>query len=526
MDRGQFTIELQHVATASRTVIVGPTEKEVGRPKFSPDGNYLFYRSAEERGAPGVIYRVPIFGGAPRMIANQIQSDVSVSPDGEWLAFVRFHPDVYGQQLMICRSSDGSELRVVTSRTGNESFAAWGYSPAWSPDGKSLFVGPMAPLLPEHSDTVSRRFGLVNVADGTFEAVKTPNWNALIQAEWMPDRKTFLILAKEAATDPFQIWKMEHPSGTVTRITNDPHDYRYFSISVEGRSILATQEKTYFNLWSIPIEDPQRPNQLTFSSELRHGQHGMAWTPNDKSLVYILNDNHTNSNLWKLDTETLETQQLTFDSNTINRYPNVTPDGKVIFTSSRENGTHIWSIDLDGGHLRRVTNGDSEGFSSVTSDGRWLIFASPAWDPEALWKQSLVTGDPAEMLLTAVGGSNAPSRDGKQIIVSYKTKAGNGALLYRYGLMPLESTGDPENIGFNPYYGAIAWRPDESGFYYIKDQGVNLGNIWSYDVLTKAHKQITDYHDRMFSLSLSSDGKTLATARGQTISNVFRISGF
>lgn len=112
------------------------------------------------------------------------------------------------------------------------------------------------------------------------------------------------------------------------------------------------------------------------------------------------------------------------------------------------------------------------------------------------------------------------------MIVSYKTVDKDGKLVYRYGLLLLEPTKDPQDIGFNPHFGAIAWKPDKSGFYYIKDLGMNLNNIWSYDIRTKEHQQITDFDKRMFSLSLSPDGKTLATARGETVSNVFKISGF
>jgi hypothetical protein len=72
----------------------------------------------------------------------------------------------------------------------------------------------------------------------------------------------------------------------------------------------------------------------------------------------------------------------------------------------------------------------------------------------------------------------------------------------------------------------MAWRPDSGGFYYIADQGINLNSIWFYDLKTRAHRQITDLNDRMSGLSLSPDGNVLATARGETISNVFKISGF
>ena len=91
--------------------------------------------------------------------------------------------------------------------------------------------------------------------------------------------------------------------------------------------------------------------------------------------------------------------------------------------------------------------------------------------------------------------------------------------------MPFAPTETPQDIGFNPYFGAMAWKNDNSGFYYVKDLGLNLNNIWYYDLKTKSHRQVTDFDDRMCSLSLSPDQSTLATARGRTVSNIFKISG-
>ncbi len=525
-DRENFTVELQNVASGSRTVVLGPTDQEIGRPRFSSDGNYLFYRGVSTRGDPGTVYRIPIFGGTPRAIAAGLLSDPSVSPDGEWLAFIRNSAVVSGQELVICRSTDGSEERVVATRVGNRSFRIWNFSPSWSPDGKKVFVGLSARPTVDEPDARSEGFGLMNIEDGTFERVNTPQWEGFAQAEWMPDGRTIVFLAKENSIDPYQVWMVDYPAGTGSRVTNDAHDYRFFSVPAGGGFILATQERTSLNLWSIPVADPGKAKQLTFSSEIQHGQRGIAWTPDGQHIVYTVNESPSDTNLWKLNIETLEKKQLTFDSRTMNWFPNVTPGGSILFTSSRGKGTHVWTMDQDGGSLSQITHGISEGFSNATSDGEWLVYASPAWDPESLWKKSLTDSTEPIKLVSGAGGSNSPSPDGRQIVVSYKVKSDNGNLVYRYGLMPFAHGEQPEDLGFNPYLGAIAWTSDRPGFYYLRDLGMNLSNIWYYDLGDRSHSQVTDFDDQMFSLSLSPDGSTLATARGETVSNAFRIGGF
>lgn len=177
----------------------------------------------------------------------------------------------------------------------------------------------------------------MNVADGSFEPVKTPKWNNYIQSEWMPDGKSILFLAREKANSPFQIWQVEYSTGKARRITNDAHDYRYLSIAPDASFLLTTQEKEFYNLWLFSMPDPSDGKQLTFSSEFKYGTDGISWTLDGKELIYTLIENVTDTNLWAINVETLEKRQITFDESQLNWYPRVTPDSNsVIFLSNRK----------------------------------------------------------------------------------------------------------------------------------------------------------------------------------------------
>lgn len=526
IDKGAHSIELQNFATGSRTVVVEPGELEISRPKFSADGNYLLFRQEEAPGKPGIIYQVPILGGTPRQVATRVSSDFSVSPDGQWLAFFRNISESEGQTLIVCRTSDGGGERVLASRTGNESFAIWGQSPSWSPDGKHVLARLIAEPTLDNPSVESDVLGLVSTDDGSFHPVMMPKWNNFIQAEWTPDGKSILFLAQERPNNPFQIWQVSFPSGDGRRITNDLHDYHYLSVATDGEFILSTLERNFSNLWTIPINDPSRPTQLTFSSELRHGDRGISWTPDGNGLVFTLLENFVDGNIWTINIQTQEKRQLTYDHGAVNWYPTVTPDNKsVIFSSNRVGGTHVWQMDINGKNLRRITDGPGESFSNISADGKWLIYASPAWVPETLWKRPIDVQEAPSKFSVRAAGSNSVSPDGKHLVISYKDEDESGKLVYRYGLMPFERDEAPADLGFHPHFGAIAWKPDSSGFFYIKQLGKNLTSIWLYDLRAKTHRQVADFNDRMRSLSLSPDGNTLATARGETISNIFRITG-
>jgi eukaryotic-like serine/threonine-protein kinase len=522
-DRNKCSIHLQNIATGSKTVVVEPDAREIGRPKFSPDGNYIYFRRNVKIGGPANAYRVPIFGGSPRVIAEDVTGDIGLSPDGRQLAFVRLHPKSNGQQLIVSRT-DGSGERVVATRTGGESFAIWEYAPAWSPDGENMLIAVIKE--PTGRDAGGMKFVVVRVSDGRSEPLKMPVWDAFLQAEWMPGGESIMFVARERSNEPFQIWQVSYPDGTARRITNDAHDYRYLSVSRDAGFLLATQEKTFYDLWLVPVANPSEGRQLTDTSEAKYGHAGISWTPDGKEIVHTLIENVFAGNLWAIDTKTLKKRQITFDQGRMNLYPNVLPDGRsVVFASNRKNGWHIWRVGLDGSNLRQITNGAGENYPSVTADGRWLIYASPGEQPTALWKKSLVSNEPP-VRLTASMGSNAVSPDLANVVVSYLSENAAGRRVSKYGLIPFAPTEQPQPLDFNPFHGSIAWKKDGSGFYWI-DDGRDLNNIRFYSLTEKTNRPVTDFRDmKMLRLGLSPDGKVLATARGATVSNIFRIENF
>jgi Tol biopolymer transport system component len=187
---------------------------------------------------------------------------------------------------------------------------------------------------------------------------------------------------------------------------------------------------------------------------------------------------------------------------------------------------HIWQMNLDGSNLRQITDGVGENWSNITADGKWLIYVSPAGNPEALWKKSLTGDENPVKLLTGGAGSNSISPNNKHFIVSYKTTGENGKLEYKFGLMPFEPTDAPQDIGFNPEIDFNNWKADSSGFYWI-DRGVDVNNIWFYSIADKSKKQITNFNEmKILKCALSPDGNTLAVSRGATVSNIFKISEF
>jgi Tol biopolymer transport system component len=96
---------------------------------ISPDGREITFDVL------GDVYRMPATGGdaQPVLTGDAWERDAVLSPDGQWLAFIS---DRSGTTNLWVSRKDGSEARQIS---GDDSLVLY-TSPAWSPDGSSIFV--------------------------------------------------------------------------------------------------------------------------------------------------------------------------------------------------------------------------------------------------------------------------------------------------------------------------------------------------------------------------------------------------
>ena len=96
---------------------------------LSPDGRRIAFDLL------GDLYTMPAGGGAATRISGGLPFDVAptYSPDGQWIAYVS---DRSGADNLWLAHSDGSGARQVTFGNDDSVLA----SPAWSADGKAIFV--------------------------------------------------------------------------------------------------------------------------------------------------------------------------------------------------------------------------------------------------------------------------------------------------------------------------------------------------------------------------------------------------
>ena len=81
--RGQFSLWVRQIATASAVQIVPASTNVIIDAVFSPDGNFLDYSMSAIEDPHAKLYQVPVLGGTPRRILDNVQYSATFSPDGK-----------------------------------------------------------------------------------------------------------------------------------------------------------------------------------------------------------------------------------------------------------------------------------------------------------------------------------------------------------------------------------------------------------------------------------------------------------
>jgi Tol biopolymer transport system component/DNA-binding winged helix-turn-helix (wHTH) protein len=516
---GEQSLWVRQVATTSNVQVVPPAELRYRGVTFSADGVYIYYVAYEKNHNLGTLSVVPTLGGTPRKLVEDVDSPAAVSPDGKRLAFERNYPSRW-ETVLIVVNADGTGEKTLLTRKRPDYFSTDG--PSWSPDGKMLACAAGSRDAHGPYMTVVG----VNVDDGTEKPLTTQRWNYVGQVAWQDDGQGLVVVASQGVTSLLaeQIWQIYTPGGEARRITNDLSGYRGVSLSADSRTLATVQSTRVSHIYVAPSGEINRAAQITsglgdhFSERL-----GMAWTP-DGRIVYGSTASG-NPDIWVMDADGRHQRQLTMDERP-DLLPCVTPDGRyIVFVSERQGASNIWRMDLEGGNLKQLTQGSSDYWPSVSSDGQSVIYWSGGKEKTTLRKVPL---DGGESVPQAEGFVSRPlvSPDGK-LIVGYvmddqtsqmwvsvmPTGGGTPNKLFRFFPLPVPPM--------------IRWSADSGALTYISSTD-NFTNIWSRPPINDGQpRQLTNFQsDRIFRFAWSTDGKQLAYERGMIINDIILISDF
>jgi serine/threonine protein kinase len=223
---GRDSLWMQHLATSSSTQIVPPGDAAILDVAFSPDGDYVYFRSHPALSETNDLYRVPVLGGPVTLMVHDIDSTPSFSSAAGRFCFMRYNRSE-NKQWLIGVNVDGSDPKVIFSGSGSN------YSkPAWSPDGKHIVVG-------EEKEGVISDLSMFDAGRGVAshfftlaDAVLTVQFLA-----WTPDGHGVIVVYRNVAVGGSQIAHVSYPETSFHRVTNDLNWYGPVSLSADGKTI-------------------------------------------------------------------------------------------------------------------------------------------------------------------------------------------------------------------------------------------------------------------------------------------------
>jgi|HubBroStandDraft_1064217.scaffolds.fasta_scaffold02995_3 serine/threonine protein kinase len=500
---GLASLWLRNVPTNSMTQVEPPADVWYNGLRFSPDGNYFYsVHSEPENSAVKFLYRTPLLGGTPERLASDLDSNVTFSPDGRRLAFMRFNNPEAGKYRLIVRSLDNGGETVLASGDDSQSL----YDPAWSPDGKTIICSVFQP-----GDAVS---GLVAVDAVTgLQRRFLSSDDAIGSPVWMPDGSGLLVLDNDRASNYTreQIAFVSYPQGKVSAITRDTNNYFDPSIAASGQlmATVLTQGR-----WNLYVMSPTGNGADAKPISPADAYTNFTWT-HDGRLI----DDRENMLHWT-NPDSGAKGMVATEPDSVNDFPTECSAGRyIIFTHGSHVGKsaqNIWRADAAGGNLKQLTNGRLDHSAVCSPDGKWVYYLE--FGTEHMMKVPIDGGTPQKVADLHVDGGGDISPDGRTAAFTAVDHA-NGHEI-RLALVATD-TGQVRMVKFErPNIGVLRFAPDGKALVYVfRESGVD--NLWRQPLDGSPGKPLTSFNaERIADFHWSFDGSKLAMVRGHSDSDV------
>jgi len=471
---------------------------------FAPNGGSLYLVRAEKSDPNiGTLYEMPTLGGTLRRIADNVDSPVTMSPDGK-LAFTRNSEDKQNSALMIMNEDGTGERQAVEHKFPTEFEQV-----AWSPRRTAIAVikGQL-----DTSGKYYRQLIEIPFPGGSERSVSNERWSGVTGLAWAANGSGLVVSAQYEPGGPHPIAYVTHDTGEVRKITNGQSDYYVgVSISADSRSLVSVLDNELFDLWLGRFSDPNSLRPITTDGNSVYG----IWTP-DKRIVFA--NSAGGNSFWAMNADGRGATQLTPAVEYAVSYPRASPNGRyIVFTSWKSNTAHIWRMDVDGGNARQLTNSQYDfDYPDCSPDGAWVTYAKDG--PEkGIWKVSIEGGDPVRL---SQGNVRTPvvSPNGKMIAYREISEGHPGKI----AIMPF-SGGPPIKTFDIQATHALRWTPDSLKILYVKNEG-DFSNIWSLPISGGKSTQITRFNsDQIMDFDLSPDGSQIVMSRLRKESDVMLI---
>jgi eukaryotic-like serine/threonine-protein kinase len=521
-DRGKHGLWLRNILTGSDTQITEPNPDLFVSLSFSPDGNYVYYRQRSSN-ATWNSYRLPVLGGARQLIALDVDSNVTFSPDGRLISYVRGNDPEVGKFRFLSANPDGSNETVLflgtMNRIGNNDFPRFG---AWSRDGKWILYSSFG-----YTDQPGAltRFDLTGAHYGLWADLPQ---NIFCDLQWLPQRDRLLVEYSEKGPN-FQRGQIGIISGvgsTVRPVTRDANSYASLTVSDDGKSAATVQVKTTMTLQVFPAQALSAGDTPVTEVE---NVHAFAWSADGNLLI------SDGSNLERIDTAGRKRATLAADPAAALLSLSECANGTVLVNWRFRGGTNdstIWRLNPDGSDPKQLDNRTFDAAPACSADSQWAYYTDSLLTP---MRVPLAGGQPASIPGGVVAnafeqlGRVGFSPDGKKLAIFSIT---NDPVTHKSPayIAIMDVNGSPQSgpqlvnpdprIAVELNTGGVRFTRDGKALIYAVSEK-DVHNLWLQPLDGSPGRQLTNFTSGgIFDFDWSADGKWLAVLRKQTSSDV------
>jgi len=483
--------------------VIAPSAVSYEGLTFSRDGDYLFLvRTDADHPGVSTLYKMASLSGTLQKVIGDVDSAVTLSPDGQKVAFVRDSPEKHNS-VLVEANNDGTEEHQVAELRDREAFV----SAAWSPHGSSI-----AAIVSHQGESSFCDLVEVPAHGGPLRSFSSEHWYYADDLVWTEDERA-VILEGQSFGGPAQLVLVPRGGGEARKITNQPTTFFAnigVSISSDSRTLATVQTNVSVDLWVGSASVPSSFHPITTGGISAWG----AWTSESK-LVYASYAGETS--IWAVNADGTGARQLTPGTNYNECCFRISPNRLYAVFASWKTGTpHLWRMDIDASNVKQLTDGAHDGFlPDFSADSGWVIFSRSGAE-KGVWKVPIIGGETVR-LVEARATSPVVSPDGKMI--AYHNFEGRSPDVT---IMPFAG-GEAIRKFAIPGSSPLRWTRDGAGLLYI-DTKAGVSNIWIQPLLGGEPRQLTRFaSDQINHFDVSPDGARLAVDRFQSNADVILI---
>ena len=338
---------------------------------------------------------------------------MAFSRDGNKVAFIQPDSARDATRLMVA-NVDGSDQRELTARPFAQSFVE--RSLAWSPDGSTIVVGAVT-----DENLQSHEIFRVDTTDGTVQPLTSLGWRSIHRIGWLGDGSGMVTVAvaKDSRQQFSQLWSVAYPTGLARRITSDLSDYASVaSVSARDDALLAVEAHGAVTNSGWPPLETCSKRHVLLPARARVTTACMGSTGHrtaDRLRRGRWGESH------HLDDGRRRGQYHAGNLHRLRRHSSsVTADGRhLVFQSNRSGRSDIWRTDIDGGNAGPADRRGREHRAAHVARRSMGGLCSSRDGLRGLWRISIDGGEPVRLTDKPTAWPRV-SPDGSRVAYGYR----------------------------------------------------------------------------------------------------------